>query len=133
MAIKTFSKNVLRTLLALFGLNVFTACYGPAPCVPSVAVWGKVVDENEAPVQGIKITEENEKNESLLTSTEKGEFEYSLFCRDEDNIPETLTLIFTDIDGPENGGEFEEKVVFVDLKEQASKPEPMVVKLSLKK
>lgn len=122
---------MLRVLLGLFGLNVFTACYGVAPYSPYVSVWGKVVDERDEPVQGIEVS--GEKGEQIKSVTsEQGRFGYQFFCK-ADEVPQTLTLKFTDPDGPENGGSFEEKIVSVNLKEQAAKPEPMAVKLSLKK
>ena len=132
MAINKLWRNVLRIILGFFGLNAFTACYGMAPYASQyVSVWGKVVDEKDVPVKGIKVSGDNEK-EARSETSEQGEFGYNFFC-DADDVPQTLTLKFTDPDGPENGGEFEEKIVSVNLKEQAAKSEPMVVKLSLKK
>lgn len=124
-------RRVLRIMLGFFGLNTFTACYGIASYSPYISVWGKVVDGRDEPVQGIKVSGENGKGNEFVTS-EKGEFGYYSHCK-ADEVPQTLTLKFTDPDGPANGGEFEEKIVSVNLKEQAAKPEPMVVKLSLKK
>lgn len=131
MALNKLWRNVLRIMLGFFGLNVFTACYGIAPYSPHVSVWGKVVDGRDEPVQGIKVSGINDK-EARSETSEQGEFGYGFFC-DADEVPQTLTLKFTDPDGPANGGEFEEKIVSVNLKEQAARPEPMVVKLSLKK
>lgn len=128
---KNIWRNVLRILLGFFGLNAFTACYGVASYSPYVSIWGKVVDENDVPIKGIRVSGEKEMEIRSHTS-EQGEFGYQFFCAAE-NVPQTLTFKFTDPDGPENGGSFEEKTVSVNLKEQAAKPEPMVVKLSLKK
>ena len=131
MAINRLWSNVLRSLLALFGLNVFTACYGPAPYSPYVSVWGKVVDEQDRPVSGIEVSCTDNPSSPRQTSTD-GFFEYSVGCSAE-NVPQKLTLKFTDVDGPDNGGEFEEKTVTVILEDQAREPEPMVIRLNLKK
>ena len=131
MAMKNIWRNVLRILLGFFGLNAFTACYGVASYSPYVSIWGKVVDENDVPVKGIKVSGVNDM-EAWSETSEQGEFGHGFFC-DADEVPQTLTFKFTDPDGPDNGGEFEDKTVTVNLKEQASQPEPMVVKLSHKK
>ena len=128
---KNIWRNVLRILLGFFGLNAFTACYGVASYSPYVSIWGKVVDENDVPIKGIRVSGEKEMEIRSHTS-EQGEFGYQFFCAAE-NVPQTLTFKFTDPDGLDNGGEFEDKTVTVNLKEQASQPEPMVVKLSHKK
>lgn len=128
---KNIWRNVLRILLGFFGLNAFTACYGVASYSPYVSIWGKVVDENDVPIKGIRVSGEKEMEIRSHTS-EQGEFGYQFFCAAE-NVPQTLTFKFTDPDGPDNGGEFEDKTVTVNLKEQASQPEPLVVKLSHKK
>lgn len=132
MDIKKLWRNILRILLAFFGLNVFTACYGPAPYSPHISIWGKVVNEEDKPVCGIKISEADDEDSSCGTTSEDGFFEYSTFYYGEE-VPQEMTLKFSDIDGPDNGGEFEDKVVTVNLVEQARESEPMVVKLSLKK
>lgn len=124
-------RKVLRVMLGFFGLNVFAACYGTVPYSPHVSVWGKVVDERDEPVRGIKVSFEKDKAATSVTS-EQGDFGCYFYC-EADEVPQTLTLKFTDPDGPENGGSFEEKTVSVNLKEQAAKSEPMVVKLSFKK
>lgn len=130
MAIKKLWNNALRLLLALFGLNLFTACYGPAPYAPYFSLTGKVVDENDKAVEGISFSAVGEEHNGKTGSD--GSFFYSRGC-DAASVPETLTLKFVDTDGPDNGGEFEDKTVTVNLKEQAEKPEPMVVKMSLRK
>lgn len=130
MKINKLWNSVLRVLLALFGLNVFTACYGPAPYSPYLQLKGKVVDGSDKPIGGIKVTVDKESDADMKTA-EDGQFFYTKFC-DAYSVPETLTLRFTDIDGPDNGGEFDEKTVTVNFKEQASKPEPMVVKMNIK-
>ena len=131
MTIKKLWNNALRMLLALFGLNLFTACYGPAPYDSfMLSLTGKVESEDGNPIANISVSSEGA--EFYRTNAGDGSFHYSRGC-DASSVPETITLRFVDTDGPDNGGEFEEKTVTVNLKEQASKPEPMVVKMSLKK
>lgn len=130
MGTKKIWNNVLRMLLAMFGLNLFTACYGPAPYVPHMSLTGKVESEDGKPIANIRYSCAGEEVDRRTSSD--GEFFYSRSC-DASSVPETITLKFVDTDGPDNGGEFEEKTVTVNLKEQASKPMPMVVKMSLKK
>ena len=131
MKIKDLWNSVLRILLAFFGLNVFTACYGPASYMPYVSVNGKVVDETDNPVCGIKVTSDIEGRDGSNTDSE-GRFGTFFSC-DAKSVPETITYNFTDPDGPDNGGEFEDKTVVVNLKEQAAQSEPLVVRLTLKK
>ena len=130
MAIKKLWNNALRMLLALFGLNLFTACYGPAPYASFVSLKGKGVGEDGNPIANISVCSEGE--EFYRTNPGDGSFSYFMGCN-VSSVPETITLRFVDTDGPDNGGEFEEKTVTVNLMEQASMPEPMVVKMSLKK
>lgn len=130
MAIKKLWNNALRMLLALFGLNLFTACYGPAPYASFVSLKGKVESEDGNPIANISVCSEGE--EFYRTNAGDGSFSYFKGC-DASSVPETITLKFVDTDGPDNGGEFEEKTVTVNLMEQALEPEPMVVKMSLKK
>ena len=131
MGTKKIWNNVLRMLLAMFGLNLFTACYGPAPYDSSMlSLTGKVESDEGKPIGNISVFPEGK--DFAITTESDGVFFYSRSC-DASSVPETITLKFVDTDGPDNGGEFEEKTVTVNLKEQASKPEPMVVKMSLKK
>ncbi|MCQ2166782.1 MAG: hypothetical protein MJY49_05080 [Bacteroidales bacterium] len=121
--------NVLRSLLALFGLNVFTACYGPAVSSPYLGIKGKVTDEMKVPVSGIQVTSVDI-GSSSGESDVNGNFNCQVFCS-YDAIPETVTLKFTDTDGKDNGGKFEEKIVTVDIQKQLTAPEPIVVEMSL--
>lgn len=121
--------NVLRSLLALFGLNVFTACYGPAVSNPYLGIKGKVTDEMKVPVSGIQVTSVDI-GSSSGESDVNGNFNCQVFCS-YDAIPETVTLKFTDTDGKDNGGKFEEKIVTVDIQKQLTAPEPIVVEMSL--
>lgn len=121
--------NLLRSLLALFGLNVFTACYGPAVSEgPYIGIKGKVTDEQEVPVKGIRITSADDKYPYGL-SNEDGNFNCYIFCS-YNAVPETVTLKFTDIDGDDNGGKFKEKIVTIDLQEQLIASEPIIVEMS---
>ena len=132
MAIKKLWNNALRMLLALLGMNLFIACHGIMMYSPRMVLTGKVESEDGKPIANISFSSEGDGSSKSGTTATDGVFFYSRAC-DECSVPETVTLKFVDTDGPDNGGEFEEKTVTVNLKEQAMKPEPMVVKMSLKK
>lgn len=130
MNFKKLWGNLLRSLLALFGLNVFTACYGPAVSEgPYVGIKGRVTDELEVPVKGIRITTADGKYPHGESDV-NGNFNCRIFCS-YDATPETVTLKFTDMDGDDNGGKFQEKFVTIDVQEQLNAPEPIVVEMSL--
>lgn len=129
MGIKKLWGNILRSLLALFGMNVFTACYGPAVSEgPYIGITGKVTDEQEVPVKGIRITSADDKYPYGL-SNEDGNFNCYIFCS-YNAVPEIVTLKFTDTDGDDNGGKFKEKIVTIDLQEQLIASEPIIVEMS---
>lgn len=72
-------------------------------------VKGKVTDKEGAPVKGIEV---GSQDAGPVTSGSDGSYELS--GREWSG---QTTLTFTDIDGPENGGEFAEKVVTVEFTE----------------
>lgn len=127
MATRKLTDNILRGLLALFGMGTFTACYGPAPYSPEVWIEGKVASESGAPIRDIEIT--SDAYESKTASSSDGSFNYVIFDMAPDEVPETVTLKFTDVDGPENGGEFQETAVTVDLQKQKMASDKIVVKM----
>lgn len=103
-------------LLSLLGFS--TACqtgsivdmYG----TPSVKlrVQGKVTDAAGTPVKGIEVSADNEAVK--VTTDEKGNYDLK-----DTFFPTTgLPLTFTDIDGPENGGEFEPQSLEVTFTEE---------------
>ena len=73
-------------------------------------VKGKVTDKEGAPVKGIEV---GSQDAGPVTSESDGSYELS---GREWSFRQT-TLTFTDIDGPENGGEFTEKKVTVEFTE----------------
>ena len=73
-------------------------------------VKGKVTDKEGAPVKGIEV---GSQDAGPVTSGSDGSYELS---GREWSFRQT-TLTFTDIDGPENGGEFTEKKVTVEFTE----------------
>lgn len=72
-------------------------------------VKGKVTDKEGAPVKGIEV---GSQDAGPVTSGSDGSYELS--GREWSG---RTTLTFTDIDGPENGGEFAEKKVTVEFTE----------------
>ena len=82
-------------------------------------VTGKVTDsETETPVKGISVTyiqyNERERPDTVWTD-EDGRFLYE----SHDFPSDSLKFKFTDVDGEENGGEFETKVVTVPVTQTA--------------
>ena len=71
-------------------------------------VRGKVTDKEGNPIKGIEVNDKANK----ITSTTGGDGSYELSGEE---WSRNVTLTFTDIDGPENGGEFVEKTVDIKL------------------
>lgn len=101
--------RILTKFFALFGITLTAvACYGvpyedfePKPNVPedTYLSHGKVVDSSHKPIQGIRVT--IGADECITDS--RGWFDVG----DEgDNV-----IVFSDIDGTENGGEFREHTI----------------------
>ncbi len=92
-------KSFSYFILGLLGFS--TAChqtlvmYGTPPPIDT-RVSGKVTDVDGNPIQGIQV---GGYNRTVLTSAD-GSYEIS------GESFQTIRLIFTDIDGPDNGGEF---------------------------
>lgn len=112
----TLKKQVALFFLALLG---FSACdskqmYGTPTA--EFELLGTIVDEKGNGINGISITTEIHNNSTALTNT-KGEF--SLITKEipigGDNI---ITYTLKDIDGKENGGEFEQKQYQVQYTEE---------------
>lgn len=127
MTIRKLTDNILRGLLAIFGLGTFTACYGPAPYSPEVWIEGTVVSESGAPIRNIEIT--SDAYDGKTSSASDGIFYYGIIGCAPDDVPETVTLTFTDKDGPENGGDFQEQSVTVDIQKQKQASDKIVVKM----
>lgn len=109
-----------QLLLFLLGLLGFSACtiadaYGSPPTTFDprlrLKVSGQVTTEDGAPITGIKISQPNSEDYTL-TNTE-GNYFYETARTDYRHF----TLVFTDPDGEENGGDFlsrEVKDVFAE-------------------
>lgn len=106
-----------KLLLAAASLLGFaTACenkrtvdmYGVPPPHVGYKVKGKVTDKAGNPIPGIEVNDKANK----ITSATGGDGSYELSGAVWDRV---MTLTFTDIDGPENGGEFVEKTVDIKL------------------
>jgi hypothetical protein len=92
--------KLLTRLFTLFGFSLTcVACYGvmEADYNPEWGASGRVVDEDENPIPGIKVS----LGDSEDITDSKGRFYL--------HSSESGTLIFTDVDGEENGGEFESR------------------------
>jgi len=102
----TSGRKVLQNLFRASCLTsiafVFQACYGTPEDMGGVdkdyLIQGVVINKNNAPVKGIKVSDANDKNTFLLTNY-LGEF--SLYTATDDNS--SVQLLFEDIDGASNG------------------------------
>ena len=72
-------------------------------------VKGKVTDKEGNPIKGIEVGSHDVKS---VTTGNDGDYELS-----GKNYSRDLEITFTDIDGPENGGEFAEKEITVEFTE----------------
>lgn len=121
--------RLCRVILTLLGFSAASGCaveYGcpPVYCeygVPTMEfiVTGKVTDsETENPVKGIAVTyiqhNEWERSDTVWTD-EDGRFLYESYDFPSDNPK----FKFTDVDGEENGGDYETKVVTVPVTQTA--------------
>lgn len=105
----TKSLSVLGFTIPMFGCDA-PEMYG-TPWA-DYEVKGKVLDADGDPIKGIKVSLiEDQYNSQSTQSLENGTFKVSL-----GTIPfDKLKLTAQDIDGAENGGEFEEKTVELDF------------------
>lgn len=100
------------SLLALALLGFATACdkkpvdmYGTPRA--DFRAQGKVSDNEGRPIRGIQVRSEAYEGREILTSEDNSyDISGSMF-------PNRMQLTFTDIDGPDNGGEFLERAVDV--------------------
>lgn len=122
-----------RWALPLLGVAAVTSCeidapapmYGPPPSgyedmpvmygTPTVefSVKGKVMDSEGNPIPGIQISHDYS-GQKVLTSVD-GTFDYT--SEDIGFEMETVTLEFTDIDGADNGGDFQSQEVPVPVQQ----------------
>lgn len=110
----TKSLSILGFTIPMFGCDV-PDMYG----TPSAdyEVKGKVLDADGDPIKGIKVSlmEDPVYNSVSTHSIENGEFKVCLRT-----IPfDKVQLTAQDIDGAENGGEFEEKTLELDFSKVA--------------
>ncbi len=103
------SLSILGFSIPMFGCDV-PDMYG-TPWA-DYEVKGKVLNADGDPIKGIKVSLiEDQYNSQSTQSLENGEFKVKLGA-----IPfDKLQLTAQDIDGTENGGEFEEKTVELDF------------------
>lgn len=92
--------------------------YGPQPVeygAPNAyfKISGRVTDKNDNPIKSIEIKVKNTSTQDQFKTDELGNYilEYSDFPR---NIVE---ITYKDIDGEENGGEFEEHTETIEIKD----------------
>ena len=97
--------RLLTRLFALFGMTLTcVACYGVeyTEYNPRFSATGRVVDELGTAIEGIKVNT----NSSECYTDNDGRF----FIRGEIPVVE-----FTDVDGAENGGEFEQHSISLNV------------------
>lgn len=109
----TKSLSILGFTIPMFGCDA-PEMYG-TPWA-DYEVKGKVLDADGDPIKGIKVSLiEDQYNSQSTQSLENGTFKVSL-----GTIPfDKLKLTAQDIDGAENGGEFEEKTLELDFSKVA--------------
>lgn len=109
-----------KLIILLLGLLGFSACnnqdmYGtpeppmyapPPPLELRLNVSGKVTDTEGAPIKGIVVTSDAGK---VTESTADGSYYITQTNENGDPSGQNMNLTFTDIDGPDNGGEFTTK------------------------
>ena len=103
------SRIMQRFWFAILGVLGFSACDNPpldmygSPTVDFM-VKGKVTDSEGTPIKGIVISSKRGLSDDLSAVTdEKGEFVTNKIKE----FGVMGTLVFTDVDGAENGGDFE--------------------------
>lgn len=108
-------KRFIYWLLTLLGFSSLAGCepalmYGSPSA--DYEVKGKVLDADGDPIKGIKVSvSENQYHSQSTQSLENGVFKVTI-----ETIPfDKLKLTAQDIDGAENGGEFEEKTIELDF------------------
>lgn len=101
-----FSNSIKYLLTGSFSV-VFAACYG-APVSLENPKSIKTTDKNSQPIQGLKVTvfQNNSTIGNGFTDNE-GVFEISIEQMDQN----TYKALIEDVDGIENGGDFESKEV----------------------
>lgn len=107
---ENIKQKIRRSVLYLLGFSAFpmlTSCYGMPQdyenLPPPPDVEGKIVTNDQKPVEGILVSATTESGISRKTYS-NSEGEYTLY-KDED----IRKIIFSDIDGNLNGGDFEQQ------------------------
>ena len=99
-------------ILTILTLGLMSSCmagsYDSMPPIESVRIEGIIMDENEMPINHIKVKMEWDSPFSPLVvySSPKGIFEAALEFY-EQTYPMTVSVEISDIDGEENGGLFQ--------------------------
>ena len=97
-------------------VNVMMKRFEEIPCMYGTpymefSIKGRVTDTDERPLQGIEVSMEDGMQKVL--TAEDGSFQYA--GQMDAFVSEEMTLTFTDVDGEDNGGDFETKEVTVPL------------------
>ena len=136
MNMKNFFLRFCRWALPLLGVSSVISCDGGGSgdtCVPMYGavvaeygvqmveyrVTGKVVDEENNPIADILVGDDYSDNHAL--TKDDGTFVFKSEAVIFSN--QDITMNFRDLDGEENGGEFESKIQSVSLAEDTSEGE----------
>ena len=121
-------KTFLKYLAALLGVNLTSSCLVALYASPHAdyEAKGRVSDEEGNPIPGIMVdlavkhynetegTVTTEPMDNVKTATaDDGSFH--VVALDQWSFPDSVTVLFTDVDGMENGGEFLPKEVTVPV------------------
>ena len=115
-------KRFIYWLLTMLGFSSMVGCERDIPVMygtPSAdyEIKGKVLDTDGDPIKGIKVNVQNDWHSAFTSqgtecqSLDNGDYSVRIKTFPTDK----LHLIVQDIDGVENGGEFEEKTVELDF------------------
>ena len=114
-------KRFIYWLLTMLGFSSMVSCDGDinqhadmyGTPTADYEVKGKVLDADGDPIKGIKVILKHPSSLNILNSQSLADGSYTLSTKL--MITNKLLLTTQDIDGAENGGEFEEKTVELDF------------------
>ena len=116
-----------RWVLPFLGVSAVIACDGVPPSgyddmlcmygtpVVGFSVKGKVVDSEGNPIPGIEVSQSDGYDARKVYTLEDGSFDYT--AEDIGFEMETVKLTFTDLDGEENGGDFQTQEVSIPVQQ----------------
>ena len=93
---------------------VIAACYGVNQCIQKRVAMGRVTYQHQG-IPGIQVCTDN--GYSCVTTDGNGNYDLDICTYAGLGDGSTVQVSFKDIDGPENGGEFQEQTTTVTINE----------------